>query len=260
MYVNWLTRSDNHHRDEGTRPGFAKIREAVDCSDPAFPQIAQALLEAREAGTELDAAAVEEAICIGRQRYAAPPEERPAEERLAPPFESIVYYLLRGPLVKISTTRHPESRFASLMPDRIMAVEPGDRSVERERHQQFKHLRHGTSEYFSQGDELMAHIDAVRAQHGNPNPAWPSIETIDRPRIDFHIAPPAASSSELVTATEGADRVGARRNTVAVWARRGRLRPVGANERGQALYFLDDVKFLAARSAAMTAARVVRHP
>lgn len=260
MYVNWLTRSDNHHRDEGTRPSFAEIREAVDCSDPAFPQIAQALLEAREAGAELDAAAVEEAIHVGRQRHAAPPEELSAEERIAPAFKSIVYYLLRGPLVKIGTTRRPESRFASLMPDRIMAIEPGDRSVERERHQQFKHLRHGTSEYFSQGDDLAAYIDTVRAQYGAPNPAWPSIERIDRPRIDFHIAPPAASSAELVTATQGADRVGARRNTVAVWARRGRLSPVGTNERGQSLYFLDDVKFLAARSAAMTAARVVRRP
>ncbi|WP_329184091.1 hypothetical protein [Actinacidiphila glaucinigra] len=46
------------------------------------------------------------------------------------------------------------------MPDDILAVEPGDRLDERQRHLQFRHLPVGTSEYFQQADDLTAHVQA----------------------------------------------------------------------------------------------------
>lgn len=258
MHANWLNQGcDALGRDEGLRPSFVEILKVLDASDPAIVHITRALQEARDTGAEPDAATVAGAVRIGRQRHADEPKSPVTAEPVAPAFKSIVYYLLRGPLVKIGTTRQPEARFATLMPDRILAIEPGDRSAERRRHVQFKHLRHGTSEYFDQGDDLMAHVAAVRTEHGAPDPAWPSVETIDRPRADFHIPPPAAASAELVTASEGADRLGVRRNTVSGWVHRKRLRPVGKNETGRPVYFLDDMTFLAGRSAAMTEARVV---
>lgn len=259
MYVNWLNRScDVHGRDQGRRPSFAGIPDVLDANDPAIGHITELLLEARDSGAELSTATVAEAVRAGRERHAAVEAAVPrSAERIAPAFESIVYYLARGPLVKIGTTRQPETRFAALMPDRILAVEPGDPDVERQRHLQFKRLRHGTSEYFDQGDDLMTHIQAVRTTYGAPNPSWPSVETIDRPRPDFHIPPPTSASPELVTASEGADLLGVRRNTVSGWVFRKRLRPVGKNEVGRTVYFLDDMKFLAGRSAAMMEARVV---
>lgn len=261
MHSNWLNVGrDAHGRDEGLRPSFAEILKVLDSSDPAIVQITQALRDARDAGAGLTTATVAEAVRLGRQRYSEQAESPPdgPNEPIAPAFESTVYYILRGRFVKIGTTRHPDTRFSDLVPDRILAVEPGDRAVERKRHVQFRHLRNGTSEYFEQGDDLMAHVAAVRAEYGAPNPAWRSVETIDRPRPDFHISPPAATSAELVTAAEGADRLGVRRNTVAGWVHRKRLRPVGKGGANRPLYFLDDMKFLAGRSAAMTETRVVR--
>lgn len=260
MQNSWLDRPQVHYRGEGLRPSFARIMEIVDVNDPALAQIAVALQEAREPGTELDDDAVAEAVRIGRQRWADREEPQPETERIAPSFESIVYYIQRGPLVKIGTTRRPESRFLTLLPDKILAVEPGDRSDERQRHVQFRHLRQGTSEYFKQDENLIRHIEAVRAEHGAPNPSWPTVATLDRPRLDFHMDAPAANSPEVVTASEGADRLGVPRNTVHGWVYRGRLRPVGKGEKGRSVYFLDDMKFLTRRSTAMTEARVIRIP
>lgn len=258
MQDNWLQPPEIHPRETGYRPSFARVMEIIGTDDPALAQIGAALREAREAGEELDEATVAEAVRIGRQRWGAINGPEAPTERVAPAFPSIVYYVKRGPLVKIGTTRRPESRFIALIPDKILAVEPGDRADERKRHVQFKHLRQGTSEYFREGGDLMNHIAAVREQYGAPNPSWPTVETLDRQRIDFHYEAPPAKSPEVVTVTEGAQQLGIPKNTISGWIYRKRLHPVGKGEHGRPVYFLDDMKFLASRSAAMTEARVAR--
>lgn len=259
MQNSWLTRPDVHPRGEGKRPSFARIMEIVDADDPALPEIAMVLREAQEAGAELDEATVVEAVRVGRERWANRKAPEVVTERIAPAFSSIVYYVRRGLLIKIGTTRAPEQRFIALLPDEILAVEPGDRLLERRRHVQFKHLRMGTSEHFKPAPELIEHVAAVREQHGAPDPSWPTAHNLDRPRVDFHnVAPPAPTSPEVVTVAEGADRLGVRRNTVSGWVHRGLLRPVGKNGRGRPVYFLDEMAFLADRSKAMTEARVVK--
>lgn len=258
MQDNWLQHPQMYSRETGHRPSFVRAMEIIDTDDPALAQIGAALREAREAGAELDEATVTEAVRIGRLRHAAVDDSQESTERIAAAFPSIVYYVLRGPLVKIGTTRHPASRFITLVPDRILAVEPGDRTDERQRHLQFKHLRQGTSEYFRQGDDLMVHVAEVRNQHGAPDPSWPTVETLDRQRIDFHHEVPPAQSPEVVTVTEGARRLGVRKNTISGWIFRKRLVPVGKGEHGRPVYFLDDMRYLAGRSAAMTEARIIR--
>lgn len=258
MQDNWLQHPEIHQRETGHRPSFIRAMEIIDTNDPALAQIGAALREAQEAGADLSDETVAEAVRVGRLRWAAIEEPQEPTERIAAAFPSIVYYLLRGPLVKIGTTRQPERRFITLVPDKILAVEPGDRADERRRHVQFKHLRQGTSEYFRQADDLMRHIAEVRERHGAPDPSWPTVENLDRQRIDFHYEAPPAKSAEVATVTEGARRLGVPKNTISGWIYRKRLHPVGKGEHGRPVYFLDDMRYLADRSIAMTEARVIR--
>ncbi|MFE2712231.1 helix-turn-helix domain-containing protein [Streptomyces mirabilis] len=233
--------------------------QIVDVDDPALAEIGVALRQAQASGTELDEAAVAEAVRIGRERWTHREEPSTSDEPIAAAFDSIVYYIRRGLLVKIGTTRSPEQRFLNLLPDEILAVEPGDRTQERKRHVQFKHLRLGTSEHFKPAPDLMDHIAMVRTEHGAPDPTWPTAQNLDRPRVDFHnVEPPVPTSPEVVTASEGAAKLGVRRNTVSGWVHRGRLRAVGKNEQGRNVYFIDEMAFLAGRSKAMTEARIIR--
>jgi hypothetical protein len=255
---SWLTPPSLDVQTSGVRPSGAELLQLVDTTDPAFMHIAAVLRQLRDAGVTLDAATVAEAVEAGRQRWTDAQAPPVPQAPIAPAFDSIVYYLLRGPLVKIGTTRDPASRFASLMPDRILAVEPGRQPLERQRHVQFTRLRVGTSEYFEQAPDLSAHIEAVRKQYGTPNPDWPTTENLTRSRTDFYPAPPPALSPEMVTVAEAARRLTIRVNTVSNWVYRGLVKPVSRNELGRPLYLLDDMSFLADRSSALADSRTIQ--
>lgn len=80
-----------------------------------------------------------------------------------------VYYIRRGPFVKIGTTTNLRTRMRDLMPDEILAVEPGSYTLERTLHGRFAALRIAPDcEYFRLTDELESHIAQVVAQHGAP--------------------------------------------------------------------------------------------
>lgn len=246
MQNSWLEPPQIHHRGEGQRPSVESLMSLIDREDPAFMHITAALREIRAQGQELDERRVADAVRIGRQRYADP---EPAQ---APADTSIVYYIRRGSLIKIGTTRKPRTRFRNLLPDEILAFEPGARNQEVQRHQQFGHLRVHDSEHFEIGPDLLAHCDALRQQHGDPDPLWATTTNIRRRRMPKLPEPPAPTSAEMVTATEGATRLGIKRGTVQGWVHRGRLQPVASDEQGRPLYFLDHVSFLAAHSASNT--------
>lgn len=82
---------------------------------------------------------------------------------------SVVYYIAIGSHIKIGCTTDMPTRMTSLQPDHIFGTEPGDRSVERQRHEQFAHLRAKKGrEYFLPGEDLMAHIAEVCSQPKPP--------------------------------------------------------------------------------------------
>ena|ERR1700722_17507603 len=91
--------------------------------------------------------------------------------------DSIVYYIRRGQVIKIGTTVDPAGRFTSLMPDEILAFEPGTAEVEKLRHRQFQHLR-CQGEHFSAEPELMEHVRELRQTHGDPDPSWPTVASL----------------------------------------------------------------------------------
>jgi hypothetical protein len=70
----------------------------------------------------------------------------------------VVYYVRFGERIKIGTTANPRQRLGALPVDELLAFERGDRLVEHRRHEQFAHLRRGTSEWFRLGDDLTDHI------------------------------------------------------------------------------------------------------
>jgi hypothetical protein len=83
-----------------------------------------------------------------------------------PPKEdrsSVIYYVRIGYHIKIGTTVDLTTRMNSLMPDHFLATEPGDRDLERRRHDQFRHLLAKGREYFNPGPDLLAHIASLRA-------------------------------------------------------------------------------------------------
>jgi hypothetical protein len=83
--------------------------------------------------------------------------------------DGVVYYIRRGKYVKIGTTTRLRSRMRDLMPDEILAVQPGSYSLEAQLHARFADIRFASwCEYFTLTPELQEHIDSVLAQHGPP--------------------------------------------------------------------------------------------
>jgi hypothetical protein len=77
---------------------------------------------------------------------------------------SVVYYALAGGYIKIGTTVHLEDRMKALGAN-LVAAEPGDRELERDRHRQFAPLLASGREYFFPGHELISHVAAVQQRY-----------------------------------------------------------------------------------------------
>lgn len=233
----------------GPRRSIAPLLALVDTDDPAFPRIAKALQGMAEAGVELTADTVEIALKIGRQKHA----DEEAKRHNPPDRRSIVYYIRRGEFIKIGTTVNPASRLKSLMPDEILAFEPGDVGLERSRHRQFRSSRVARKgEYFHQTDELLAHVAVMRERHGDPDPTWPTVATLGTgyTRTKAKVALPEPKSSETATATDGAKLLGMSKSTVQGWVHRGCIKPADRDAKGRPLYYVDHMRFLIERNRA----------
>ncbi|MGW0905011.1 hypothetical protein [Streptomyces sp. NPDC002853] len=171
------------------------FRHLVDPQDPYYYDISMHLEMERRAGIEIDQTVADNAVKFIHWKHGqakAKEEERRAfqraqareaqeaaeawkvrreEARAWKESPGIVYYILRGPLIKIGTTTRPRARFDSLMPDAVLAVEPGDKELEGLRHTQFEPLRDRNvgREYFTPGSELIAHIRVLREEQGVPH-------------------------------------------------------------------------------------------
>lgn len=105
--------------------------------------------------------------CGGESRRPAllnePPDGFDSCERCqeAMPYgDQFVYYVKRDDLIKIGYTADLASRVRALK-GRLLAVEPGSRSIERERHAQFAAHR-VLGEWFKPAPELLDHIAKLR--------------------------------------------------------------------------------------------------
>jgi len=109
-------------------------------------------------------------------------EEARRARRIGLDAQSVVYYLLEADgMVKIGYTNNLKDRLIALrLPfDSVLAVEPGGRPLERERHAQFKHLRQGRWEKFRPAPDLQQHVAAVVERHGPPVLTTGRVEIVD---------------------------------------------------------------------------------
>lgn len=97
--------------------------------------------------------------------------EAARRERDGDRLAGLVYYVRIGEHIKIGTTTKIKSRMTALRVNNedILAVEPGGRELEAQRHREFRAERISRREDFSPSDRLMAHIEATRQEHGLPS-------------------------------------------------------------------------------------------
>lgn len=105
------------------------------------------------------------------KRGAEERRERRAQYEAAAAAQSQVYYMRIHDHIKIGYSTNIRARCTQLRisVDAVLATEPGDRKLEKRRHQQFAQERIGRREDFEPSERLMAHIDSVLAEHGEPN-------------------------------------------------------------------------------------------
>lgn len=125
------------------------------------------------AGVEIDERAVDIARALTRLHREEVAAARPPEPLVTPETDATgqnrwVYYIRCGYLIKIGTTANLTSRFQSVRPNEVLALESGGQELETARHREFKSLNAG-GEYFHPGPALQAHILELRKRLGPPN-------------------------------------------------------------------------------------------
>jgi hypothetical protein len=217
-----------------------EVLDIIDTTHPSWPNVAAVLREFTGAGIAIDKTSAAMAVKVGRQRWGGDdpePATAAVQATLASMSQAIVYYILRGRLIKIGTTTDPPSRFEALMPDEILAIEPGGRPLEVARHRQFRHLKE-TGEHFRDAIELRDHIGRTRELYGPPDPSWPTTaNSHERKNAKWHMPPPL--STEAMTAMRAAEMLGIPEPTIRGWVFRGLLPLAGRDERRRHIFYLE---------------------
>src|SRR5690606_22269051 len=80
-----------------------------------------------------------------------------------------VYYMRINGRIKIGYTANLRQRSRNYPPGtELLAVEPGTRELERQRHARFSRSLAQGREWFAESDELMEHIRVLADAHGIP--------------------------------------------------------------------------------------------
>lgn len=148
--------------------------DKVDQDDPDRAGILINLHRMELAGVEIDERAIEIARALTRLHRDQVAAARPPEFPLTPDTDASgqlrwVYYVRCGYLIKIGTTANLTTRFQSVRPNEVLALERGGQELETARHREFQPLRSG-GDYFHPGPALQAHILELRERLGPP--AW----------------------------------------------------------------------------------------
>ncbi|MRG59548.1 GIY-YIG nuclease family protein [Agromyces sp. CFH 90414] len=80
----------------------------------------------------------------------------------------VVYYVRWRDRVKIGTSASPRRRLAVLPVEEVLAFEPGDRLLERRRHEQFAAHRFAGTEWFALHADIRAHVADLTIGVGDP--------------------------------------------------------------------------------------------
>ena len=122
-----------------------------------------------------------------RQAVDGRPRVKPKRDVIGP----VVYYIKYAELVKIGSARDLEARLASYNPGgELLAVEPGDRDLERKRHSELAVHRIYGNEWYAATPPVLHHVKLVRSKHGEPPDVQvgPAPVTIPQPRDPQYVA------------------------------------------------------------------------
>lgn len=245
LSLDWREKKWDGGGPAGIRRSIRTLMDLINPDDPAFTFIAAELQRVREVQGTLSMEDVGAAVATGR-RHSEEHEARVEANRPGRIPASIVYYARRGDLVKIGTTTSPQRRFAALLPDEVLAWEPGGREGEAVRHQQFRNLRlTSRGEYFRRGEALNGHIAAIVGQFGPPDPNWPTLASLELKPFSSAIQAGPPLRPDLAALREATRLLGIRYNTAQVWQHRGKLKPFVVDNDGVRLYLLSDLESLA---------------
>jgi hypothetical protein len=172
----WSKERVGHFGESGPN---AHLADLIDPDDPAFHEIMGEIASFMFSGVGLTEETVNMAVTIGRYKH----KHKPAEDEPTPKpgqHAPVVYYIRRGAMVKIGTTVNMRARMAALLPEEILATEPGGYDLEAKRHREFRQFAvPGQREWFYAGKPLQDHVSTLRALHGPPPADLPTLVADD---------------------------------------------------------------------------------
>ncbi len=179
------------------------------CSAEAVDPTAETLLCAKHIAGALAAIKTARLAAFGEDGLAKLEQQaqEAAERKEMEKYGAVVYYAEAWGHIKIGTTLNVEARMVDLKAT-CLATEPGSYDVEKQRHHQFAHIR-AIGEYFHPSDDLTAHMEAIRGQHG------PAITTHAQQLLLARQRRQAAERAALDAARLGKERLAA-----ALWPKR----------------------------------------
>jgi hypothetical protein len=155
--------------DKSTPQTFAENRIGVLCLDHAWSHYdaMNQYLVWRGVTDELEAAALVAALKARQVPLDAYTDEEFADAKAAREV-GWVYYLRVGDQVKIGFSSDVRRRLRAYPPgSELLAVEPGDKKLERRRHNEFFEWLAAGREWFEPSAELLKHIQDVVDVHGD---------------------------------------------------------------------------------------------
>lgn len=156
--------------DKSTAESFAENRVGVLCLDHAWSHYdaMNQFLVWRGITDELEAAALVAALKARQVPLDAYTDEELAETKEALE-QGQVYYLRVGDQIKIGFSGDVRRRLRSYPPgSELLALEPGDKKLERRRHNEFAEWLVAGREWFEPSAELLQHTQDLVTMHGDP--------------------------------------------------------------------------------------------
>jgi hypothetical protein len=151
-------------QDEPTEINVVNEADLVDKDEPAYADIIRAAIQAETLGFDMADPAIADTVIRGARRNHADRVrdeyirgERNEARRQREQHPPVVYYMRVGNRVKIGFSTNLTSRISDVMPEEVLATEPGGPDVERARHRQFADLR-VAREWFRYEGPLVEHV------------------------------------------------------------------------------------------------------
>jgi hypothetical protein len=157
-----LDEPEDAFEDNPVEPVYESLIPGMSREDPAYPHAVRALLRLAEAGFDAkDPELARRAADVGREQLVAVPAVVPVKRIRK--WSGWVYYMRIGNRCKIGYTTNLTRRMLVVVPEEVLAIEPGTLETEVQRHDEFSQLR-THAEWFRLEGPLVAHVARVASE------------------------------------------------------------------------------------------------